>query len=88
MPVGAILIWTLPELNLSPTLNLAEPSVALDLPAWLFLLYTRDTVSLLGLTCLMAALIAFPLTWFTVFFNFRSSAFCGASSTTSNRGKG
>ena len=70
IPVGAILIWTLPELDLSTPLNLAEPSIALDLPAWLFLLYTHDTVSLLGLTCLMAALLSFPLAWFTRFFQY------------------
>ncbi len=77
IPVGAILIWTLPELGLRTTPSLAEPAGDLDLPAWLFLLYTRDTVSLLGLTCLMAALIAFPLAWFTSFFQFPFQRFLG-----------
>ena len=72
---GAILIWTLPEPDLRPTPSLAEPAVGLLLPAWLLLLYTRDTVSLLGLTCLMAALISFPLAWFTRFFSTPVPAF-------------
>ncbi len=63
MPVGAILVWTLLEWGSRPPPSLTEPA--------------GDTVSLLGLTCLMATLIAFPLAWFARFFQFPFQRFLG-----------
>ncbi len=54
IPVVAILIWTLPEWDSRPPPSLTEPA--------------GNTVSLLGLTCLIATLIAFSLAWLTRFF--------------------
>ncbi len=63
MPVGAILVWTLLEWGSRPPPSLTEPA--------------GDTVSLLGLTCLMATLIAFLLAWFARFFQFPFQRFLG-----------